>query len=188
MDIVCTVISESYPLFRVPPAVFACAAAAGGGGRVVWGVSFTLWGWGGTDRGKLKPSGSSGAPWLGAAALLWLPRLVVALSLVSSLGVLPWKNWVRYARDLAVLRTASSDVFRRGSFYTLSERNTFQDAFRFLEVCHKKQIDAGARETARMLVHNRLPNLCFTRDRLLFYDLQQAAAAKGGVAAPGIRI
>jgi hypothetical protein len=66
------------------------------------------------------------------------------------------------------------------SFYTLSERNTFQDAFRFLEVCHKKKIDASARETARMLVHNRLPNLCFTRDRLLFYDLQQAAAKRAG--------
>jgi hypothetical protein len=35
-----------------------------------------------------------------------------------------------------------------------------------------------ARETGRSLVHNRLPNICFTRDRLLFYEMQRMTAQR----------
>lgn len=64
------------------------------------------------------------------------------------------------------------------TFYQMAEHRTFQDGVAFLEHCHKKAVDDETREAARMLVHNRLPNLCFTRDRLLFYDVQQAAAKR----------
>src|SRR5207244_325949 len=40
------------------------------------------------------------------------------------------------------------------------------------------KVDQKTSETCRMLIHNRLPNLCFTRDRLIFLDLQQAAARR----------
>jgi hypothetical protein len=65
-------------------------------------------------------------------------------------------------------------------FYNLSERRTFKAGFDFLEDAHGKKINKNTQEDARMLVHNRLPNLCFTRDRLLFYDMQQAVSRRLG--------
>ncbi len=64
------------------------------------------------------------------------------------------------------------------AFYNLSEAHSFRDGLRFLELAQKRGLDSGTQDTARMLVHNRLPNLCFTRDRLLFFDMQQAAAKR----------
>lgn len=66
------------------------------------------------------------------------------------------------------------------AFYQLVENRTFRDGFDFLYHATRKKLDAEALETARMLVHNRLPNMCFTRDRLLFYDMQQSVAKRAG--------
>lgn len=60
------------------------------------------------------------------------------------------------------------------SFYQLTEMRT---GLAFLERC-QKSTDAETFDAARMLIHNRLPNLCFTRDRLLFYGMQQSAARR----------
>jgi hypothetical protein len=48
----------------------------------------------------------------------------------------------------------------------------------FLYAAQKKQVNAEAQETGMRLVHNRLPNICFTRDRLLFYEIQKMAALR----------
>ena len=65
-------------------------------------------------------------------------------------------------------------------FYQLVENRTFRDGVDFLYNADRKKLDAEALETARMLVHNRLPNMCFTRDRLLFYEMQQSVAKRAG--------
>jgi hypothetical protein len=44
----------------------------------------------------------------------------------------------------------------------------------------QRKLHESVLETARTLIHNRLPNLCFTRDRLLFYEQQQSAARRAG--------
>ena len=64
------------------------------------------------------------------------------------------------------------------AFYQMGEPTTFKDGFLFLNDAYNKSIDPATQDSARMLIHNRLPNLCFTRDRLLFYELQQAAAQR----------
>lgn len=64
------------------------------------------------------------------------------------------------------------------TFYPLSEEDTFAWGFALLEAAQKRGVNADALETARTLIVNHLPNLCFTRDRLLFYDLQQNAARR----------
>jgi hypothetical protein len=66
------------------------------------------------------------------------------------------------------------------AFYTLSEENTFKPGVEVLQCGHVKKIPSDAQETGRILVHNRLPNLCFTRDRLLFYEIQRLATKRAG--------
>jgi hypothetical protein len=58
-------------------------------------------------------------------------------------------------------------------FYNLYEPRTFVVGLRFLERAQAMNLTQKAQEVGRTLVHNRLPNLCFTRDRLLFYDAQR---------------
>jgi hypothetical protein len=65
-------------------------------------------------------------------------------------------------------------------FYNLSEQRTFRAGFEFLEHAQKRKLTRDTQDDGRMLVHNRLPNLCFTRDRLLFYDMQQAVSRRQG--------
>jgi len=62
-------------------------------------------------------------------------------------------------------------------FYHFAEQQTFKIGLDFLYRAQKK-IGADAQETGRSLIHNRLPNLCFTRDRLLFYEIQRLAALR----------
>jgi len=64
------------------------------------------------------------------------------------------------------------------AFYTLSEEHTFKAGIEVLHRAHQKKAPSDAQETGRVLVHNRLPNLCFTRDRLLFYEIQRLAAKR----------
>lgn len=64
------------------------------------------------------------------------------------------------------------------SFYFFAEHDTLSASLRFLEVCHKKGLAGATGELGRSLVYNRLPNILFTRDRLLFYDQQQKAGKR----------
>ncbi len=63
-------------------------------------------------------------------------------------------------------------------FYHMTEQRTLGLGLDFLYRAQQKNADADARETGRSLVHNRLPNICFTRDRLLFYGMQRLAALR----------
>ena len=64
------------------------------------------------------------------------------------------------------------------AFYGMSEKDTFREGLRFLDLCQQKNLSPAIQDIGRMLIYNRLPNLCFTRDRLLFYGMQQAAAKR----------
>jgi hypothetical protein len=48
----------------------------------------------------------------------------------------------------------------------------------FLYKAQQNKAELDAQETGRSLIHNRLANLCFTRDRLLFYEIQKLAALR----------
>src|ERR1022692_220320 len=64
-------------------------------------------------------------------------------------------------------------------FYQITEQETLKSGLTFLYAAGKKKADSEGRETGRSLVHNRLPNICFTRDRLLFYEIQRLASVRG---------
>jgi hypothetical protein len=65
-------------------------------------------------------------------------------------------------------------------FYILAERRTFEVGLQLLHKAFQKKAPADAQETGRSLVYNRFQNLCFTRDRLLFYEIQRLAARRAG--------
>jgi hypothetical protein len=113
-------------------------------------------------------------------------------------------EWLPYAQeldDLGLFLTDTSflkhycEIFVRGQdvpwafapttwgltwtgFYQMTELRTFSAGMDFLYIAHKKNVNPEAQETGRSLVHNRLPNICFTRDRLLFYEIQKMAAQR----------
>jgi len=116
----------------------------------------------------------------------------------SNLQFLPY---ARDLDDLGVLLTDTSflkyycEIFVRGhdvpwafawrawgltwtGFYQMTEQRTLSAGMDFLYEAHKKNANSETRETGRSLVHNRLPNICFTRDRLLFYEIQKMAAQR----------
>lgn len=64
------------------------------------------------------------------------------------------------------------------AFYTLAEGDTFKAGMEVLHRAYRQKAPSDAQETGRILVHNRLPNLCFTRDRLLFYEIQRLATKR----------
>jgi hypothetical protein len=66
------------------------------------------------------------------------------------------------------------------SFYQLSESWTFRAAMDFLRLCQSKDTTRDAVELCRSLAFNRLGDLCFTRDRLCFYEMQKAVAKRAG--------
>ncbi len=122
-----------------------------------------------------------------------------ALSVDADVVVASNPDWYPYAFEFEKLFTLLADcqilkrqceIFVRGhdipwsfellvwnepwnGFYQINEQRTFQAGVEFLHRAHNKRLDKDTQEAGRMLVHNRLPNLCFSRDRLLFYDLQQ---------------
>jgi hypothetical protein len=63
-------------------------------------------------------------------------------------------------------------------FYQLSEQWTFKPGMDFLYLCQSKGAGRDALELCRSLAYNRLGDLCFTRDRLCFYEIQQSAAKR----------
>lgn len=65
-----------------------------------------------------------------------------------------------------------------GPFYFFGEDKTLTPGQAFLDKCNRKGIDAEVQEIGRSLIYNRIPNILFTRDRLLFYEMQQAAAKR----------
>jgi hypothetical protein len=114
---------------------------------------------------------------------------------------LQWLPYVEELDDLGLLLTDTSflkhycEIFVRGhdvpwafakitwgltwnGFYQMTEQRTLGVGMDFLYSAHKKKANAEAQETGRSLVHNRLPNICFTRDRLLFYEIQKLAAKR----------
>jgi hypothetical protein len=64
------------------------------------------------------------------------------------------------------------------AFYQMAESETFRSGTDFLSAAWKKKADNDGQETGRSLVHNRLPNICFTRDRLLFYEVQRLSSVR----------
>src|SRR5262249_34565065 len=64
------------------------------------------------------------------------------------------------------------------TFHPLSEEEAFRVGIDFYNCCLRRLPTKDSVESTRMLIMNRLPNLCFTRDRLLFYELQQLAAKR----------
>jgi hypothetical protein len=64
------------------------------------------------------------------------------------------------------------------SFYQLSEQWTFKPGMDFLYLCQSKRANRDALELCRSLAYNRLGDLCFTRDRLCFYEMQQSAGKR----------
>lgn len=64
------------------------------------------------------------------------------------------------------------------TFYQLSEPATFKQGMDLLNLAAAKGAPQSAREIGRSLIFNRLGDLCFTRDRLLFYEIQQAASKR----------
>ena len=113
-------------------------------------------------------------------------------------------EWLPYAEeldDLGLLLTDTSflkyycEIFVRGhevpwafarkiwgqtwnGFYHMTEQRTLGVGLDFLYEAQKKKVNAEAQETGRSLIYNRLPNICFTRDRLLFYEIQKMAAQR----------
>lgn len=65
-------------------------------------------------------------------------------------------------------------------FYHFAEPQTLSRGLGFLYAAHKKSVSAEGQEAGRSLIHNRLPNICFTRDRLLFFEMQKRAAQRAG--------
>lgn len=65
-------------------------------------------------------------------------------------------------------------------FYHFAEQRTLSLGLGFLYAAQKKKVSAEGQEAGRSLIHNRLPNICFTRDRLLFYEMQKRAAQRAG--------
>jgi len=64
------------------------------------------------------------------------------------------------------------------AFYQMAEPEAFQGGMEFLSAAGKKKAANDGQETGRSLVHNRLPNICFTRDRLLFYEIQRLVSVR----------
>jgi hypothetical protein len=63
-------------------------------------------------------------------------------------------------------------------FYQLSEQWTFVPGMNFLTLCQSKGVNRDAVEFCRSLTYNRLGDLCFTRDRLCYFEMQQAVAKR----------
>ncbi len=112
-----------------------------------------------------------------------------------------WLPYIREFEKLGLLLTTPdfvlrySEIFVRGhdvpwafaykawfttwtASYQLSEAWTFKPGMEFLALCQTKGADSEAVEAGRSLVYNRLGDLSFTRDRLLFYEMQQAVSRR----------
>jgi hypothetical protein len=65
------------------------------------------------------------------------------------------------------------------TLYQFSEREeTFELGFRLMNLLGNAHQSSETIDTGRTLIFNRMANLCFSRDRLLFYSLQREAALR----------
>ncbi len=153
-----------------------------------------------------RKAGVDAAPPINGADAELSTAIGTALSVDADCLAVNRRDWFPFAEEtdkLGFLLTDCSfllpycEVFARGydvpwsfrykswyapwtAFYTLSEEQTFKAGIEVLHRAHQKKAPSDAQETGRILVHNRLPNLCFTRDRLLFYEIQRLAAKRAG--------
>jgi hypothetical protein len=143
---------------------------------------------------------------LGAAAPVELKTAVsTALGLDADALVVSNPDWFPYAPEIEDLNVRLLDsklaerhceIFVRGyevpwscnspawdrpwggAYHFFEWRPTFFEGLRFLERASKHKLSRDSQEAGRSFVHNRIPNLCYTRDRLLFYDLQKSMAKR----------
>jgi hypothetical protein len=66
------------------------------------------------------------------------------------------------------------------TFYQFAEQATFKLGMELLHLAANKGTSQTAQEAGRSLVFNRLGDICFTRDRLLFYEIQKAVSKRAG--------
>jgi hypothetical protein len=66
------------------------------------------------------------------------------------------------------------------AFYVLTEQRTFKAGMDLLRKAFDRGASAEAQRTGNSLVYNRISNLCFTRDRLRYYETQRLAARRAG--------
>src|ERR1700733_2767300 len=66
------------------------------------------------------------------------------------------------------------------TMYQLAEPSTFAAPMAFLNLMRATKVSVDVGETARSFIHNRLPQLCFARDRLIWLEMQRAASARDG--------
>jgi hypothetical protein len=142
---------------------------------------------------------------LGAGAPAELKQAAsTAIGLDADVLVVSNPDWFPYAPEIENLNVRLSDpkllerhceIFVRGhevpwSFrslvwdqpwtgaYHFFETSTFLEGLTFLERASKHKLTPDVQEAGRSFVHNRVPNLCYTRDKLLFCDLQRSVARR----------
>jgi hypothetical protein len=65
------------------------------------------------------------------------------------------------------------------TFYQFSERlETFEPGFTLMNLLGSTKQDSVTVDAGRTLIFNRIANLCYSRDKLLFYSLQREAALR----------
>ena len=65
------------------------------------------------------------------------------------------------------------------TLYQFSERlETFEPGFTLMNLLGSTKQDSTTIDTGRTLIFNRIVNLCYSRDKLLFYSLQREAAMR----------
>lgn len=112
-----------------------------------------------------------------------------------------WFPWINDFERLGFLLTDTRflkfqcDIFSRGNdvpwasgsktfgltwtgFYHMTETETFGSGMKLLHLARQKGATKTAFEIGRTLIYNRLPNICFTRDRLLYYEIQRLASLR----------
>jgi hypothetical protein len=112
----------------------------------------------------------------------WLPFVEevdkLGFLLTDCSFLLPYAEWFSRGHDIPWSFRYKSWYAPWTAFYTLAETDTFKAGIETLRLAYQKKAPPDAQETGRILVHNRLPNLCFTRDRLLFFEIQRLATKR----------
>jgi len=130
-------------------------------------------------------------------------RLVAQTALECDADITPMNDpsWFPYVEEFDefgvllanadVLERRHSEIFVRGHdipwafssimwgltwahLHQMGESRLFAVGIRFLDKAHQTKLDDKTQDDARILMFNRLANLCFTRDRLLFLDMHAA--------------
>jgi hypothetical protein len=86
----------------------------------------------------------------------------------------------RFVRGFEVPWSFRTEIWNQvwTTFYLMAEEETFREGLEIARLMHAKGLSSEVRETCRSLVYNRLTNICFTRDRLLWFEHQRRAARR----------